>query len=170
MLKYMIAILCFCFFTLSGFSQSQQYTDDSLRAERLVAKKIKSLETLNIVNYLYVFSDAGTIVLLYENNGNIKAVRSYYKRTRGSRFKPLKLSREDKSNFTTLMSIASKDTAIYFSDCSDIVHSFNRVVFSVKKNKYNVNGSFTSDCLGLLDENGMSMLGDIYKHLIIHSM
>lgn len=170
MLKYTITIFLFGFFTLSAFSQSQQYADDSLSAQRLIAEKLQSLEALNVVNYLYVFSDAGTIVILYEKNGKIKAVRSYYKAKRGSKFKTIKLSRQAKSNFSKLMGIASKDATMNFSNCSDIVHSFNRVVFFAKQNKYNVNGSFTSDCLGLLDENGMSMLGDIYKHLVIPSL
>lgn len=167
MLKSTITILSFSFFTLSAFSQKKEYADDSLSAQRLIEEKLQSLESLNIVNYLYIYSDAGTIIILYENDGKIKAVKSYYKGTRGSKFKPIKLSRQDKSNFFKLMRVTLKDTTINFSNCSNIVHSFNRIVFLSKKNIFKVNGSFTSDCLGLLNDNEMSMLGDIYKHLFI---
>ena len=166
----MITIFCFSLFALSAFSQSQQYAEDSLSAQRLIEEKLQSLKALSIVNYLYIFSDAGTIVILYEDKGKTKAAERHYKGKGNTRFKEIKLSKEDKSNFGKCMSMISKDTTISSSNCSDIVHSFNRVVFSANQNQHSVNGSFTSDCLGLLEQNGMGMLGDIYRHLLTPSL
>lgn len=162
----MITIFCFSLFVLPAFSQSQSYAEDSVIAQRLIADKLKSLETLNIVNYLYLFSDAGTIVILYEVNGKIKCAKCYYKGNRSLKFRNLKLSKEDKMNFNKSICIVSRDTAMSFSNCNEFVHSFNRVVFNVSKNQYSIKGSFTSDCAGILVKNGMYGLDDIYKRLL----
>ncbi len=161
-LKKMITVFCFSLFALPAFSQSQSYAEDSVIAQRLIADKLKSLEPLNIVNYLYLFSDAGLIVILYEVNGKIKGAKRYYKGYRSLKFRNLKLSKEDKMNFNKSISIASRDTAMSFSNCNEFVHSFNLVFFAVSKNQDCIKGSFTSDCAGILDKNGIYGIHNIY--------
>lgn len=164
-LKKIITISCFSLITISAISQSRGYVEDSVIAQRMISDKLQSLEALNIVSYLYLFSDAGNIVILYEETGKIKAVKSFYKGNRCSKFKNLRLSKEDKSSFNRLTSIALKDTTVSFSNCNNIVHAFNRVVFAMITHKHVIKGNFTSDCLGMLDDNGMSELHSIYKRL-----
>lgn len=162
-LKNTIIVFCSILFTLNAFSQSKNYAEDSLVAQRLIIEELKSLESLNIVNYVWLFSDAGTIVLLFEEGKNIKAFKSHYKGEHSSKFTDLKLSKKDKSNFKKCMNMTLSDTTISYSNCNDFVHSFNRVVFFVSKNQHYVKGNFTSDCLGILDKNRIEGLCSIYK-------
>lgn len=166
-LNKIITVVCFSLFSLTVSSQSKNYSEDSLIAQRLITDKFKSLEDLNIVNYLYLFSDEGVIVALYEEGKKVKAFRSYYKGKRSSSFRNFKLSKKDKSNFKKCMSMALSDTAISYSNCNDFIHSFNRIVFFVSKNQHFVKGNFTSDCLGVLDKNGMDGLYNIYKRMLV---
>jgi hypothetical protein len=166
-LKKTIIAFCFSLFALTVFSQSKNYAEDSVIAQRLITDKLKSLEALNIVNYLYLFSDGNAIVVLYEEGEKIKASKSYYKGERSSNFRNLKLSKKDKSNFKKCMSMALSDTTISYTNCNDFVHSFNRIVFFVSKSQHFLKGNFTSDCLGMLDKNEMNGLYNIYKRMLV---
>ena len=166
-LKKTIIAFCFSLFTLAAFSQSKNYAEDSVIAQQLIKDKLKSLEALNIINYLYLFSDGGAIVVLYEEGKKIKASKSYYKGDRSSNFRNLKLSKKDKSNFKKCMSITMSDTTISYTHCNDFAHSFNRIVFFMSKKQHFVMGNFTSDCLGMLDKNGMNGLHNIYKRMLV---
>jgi hypothetical protein len=164
-LKNTITLFSISLLSLSAFSQSQKYAEDSVIAQQLIANKLKSLET-GVVNFVYLFSDAGSIVILYDVGGKIKGTKCYYKGKRSSAFKNLKLSKEDKLNFDKCMGMTSKDTTIRFSNCNTVVHSFNRVVFAANKGQHFIRGNFTSDCAGMLDKSGMYELYSIYKRLL----
>lgn len=165
-LKETIILFCFSLLTLSASSQSQQYAEDSINAQQLIANKLKYLESLGVVNYLYLFSDAGTIVILYEVDRKIKGTKCYYKGKPGSDFRNLRLTKEDKMNYGKCIDMAKMDTTINFSNCKDFVHSFNRVTFSVNFSKHNIKGDFTSDCADMLDKKGMYELYSIYERLL----
>jgi len=166
-LKKTIVTFCFNMLILTAFSQSQRYAEDSIIAQNLIENKLKSLQALGVVNYLYLFSDVGSIVIVYEINGKICGVRSYYKGNRSSKFKSLKLSNEDKLNYGRCIDMASKDKIVGFSNCKDFVHSINRIVFTTRANGHYLQGNFTSDCSGALGENNMLCLFNIYKNLLL---
>ena len=167
-LKKYIVMFCFSFTFLTAFSQKQGYIEDSIAAQNLVEDKLKSLQASGVVNYLYLFSDAGTIAIVYEIDKKICGIKSHYKEGRSpSKFKSSKLSKEDKLNYSKCIDIASLDKVISFSNCNNFVHSFNRVVFSVNANGHYFKGSFTSDCSGVLEENKMLCLFNIYKDFLL---
>ncbi|MEI3798776.1 MULTISPECIES: hypothetical protein [unclassified Chitinophaga] len=165
-LKETVILFCFSLLTLSASSQSQRYAEDSINAQQLIANKLKHLETVGVVNYLYLFSDAGTIVILYEVDGKIKGTKCYYKGKLGSDFRNLRLTKEDKVNYGKCIEMAKMDTTINFSNCKNFVHSFNRITFSANTSKHYIKGIFTSDCTDMLDRKGMYQLHSIYKHLL----
>jgi hypothetical protein len=105
MVRKMIVLLVISLFASPVFPQSKSYMEDSV-AQRLIADK---LQVLNISNYVYLFSDAGTIAILYEADEQLKGFKCYYKGKSGSKDKILKLSKEDKLNFYKCMEIAIKD-------------------------------------------------------------
>lgn len=165
-LRETMMLFCFSLFTLSASSQNRQYTEDSINAQRLITDKLKYLETLSVVNYVYLFSDAGTIVILYGVDGKVKGTKCYYKDKSRSSFKNLKLTKEDRTNYDKCIEQAMLDTTVVFSNCNDFVHSFNRVTYSINAGKHNTKGSFTSDCSDMLHRIGMYELYGIYKHLL----
>jgi hypothetical protein len=166
-LKKNIIMFCFSLTVLTASSQNQRYIEDSIIAQKLITNKLKSLQTSGVVNYLYLFSDAGTITIVYETDKKISGIKSYYKGNRSSKFRNLKLSKEDKLNYSKCIDMASLDKAVNFSNCKDFVHSFNRIVFAVSANDHYFKGSFTSDCSGVLEENNMLCLFSIYKRLLL---
>lgn len=166
-LKKFIVMFCFSLTVLIAFSQNQGYIEDSINAQNLIENKLKSLHASGVVNYLYLFSDAGTIAIVYEMDKKICGIKSYYKEGRSpSKLRRLKLSKEDKLNYSKCIDIASLDKVISFSNCKNFVHSFNRVVFAVSANGHYFKGSFTSDCSGVLEENNMLCLFSIYELLL----
>lgn len=160
-----MVLFCLGLLTLSASSQSRQYTQDSINAQQLIDDKLKHLEAVGVVNYLYLFSDAGSIVILYEVEGRIKGSKSYYKR--GSDFRNLKLSRGDKVNYTKCIEMARMDTIVGFSNCNDFVYSFNRVTFLANAGKHSIKGTFTSDCKDAMSKKAMRELYDIYNNILV---
>ncbi len=161
-----ILLFCFSLLALPALSQNQQYTSDSLKAQQLIADKIKQLETSGIMEYLYMFSSGGSLVILYKKGQRINGIRnlSYYKP--GSRFRNVRLTKQQKSNYTKCIDKARMDTTINFSGCYDDVHAFSRIVFSANSSKHSLKGSFTTDCWQKLERNDLYPLDDIYKRLL----
>ncbi|MGF6928823.1 hypothetical protein QFZ48_004323 [Chitinophaga sp. W2I13] len=165
-IRKLILLLFFSLFALSASSQNQEYTADSLRAQRLINDKITQLETLGISEYLYMFSVGSSLLILYKKGQRINGIRnlSYYKP--GSRFRNVRLTKQQKSNYTKCIDKARMDTTINFSGCHDDVHAFSRIVFSANSSKHSLNGSFTTDCWEKLERNDLYPLDDIYKRLL----
>jgi hypothetical protein len=166
MIKKIIVLLSFNIIALAAFSQQQRYQEDSVKVNSLVSDKLKTLKSSGVTSLLYLFSDAGSLVMMYELNGKIKGEKACYKGNRESKFKNLKISKEDKLNFSKCIDIAPQDTVVSFSNCKDFVHSFNRIGFVISANGHAVQGSFTSDCASALEKNGMMCLFNIYKNLV----
>lgn len=158
----MIILLGFSLLVLLAYSQEKQYAKDTEDAEQLVTDKLKHLETLGVVNYLYLFSNGGGIIIIYELNGKIKGARCQYRRIPGTGFHNFRLTKESKLNYAKCIDWIKKDTTINFSNCNDFVHSFSRVTFSINNSKHKVNGHFTSDCGDMLKKIYLYELYGIY--------
>ena len=157
-----ILLFYFSLLALPASSQNQQYTADSLRAQQLIADKIKQLETSGIIEYLYMFSSGGSLVIFYKKDERIKGIRnlSYYKP--GSRFRNVRLTKQHRTNYTKCIDRARMDTTINFSGCHE-VNAYNIIFFSAKSVKHSLKGTFTTDCWDKLQRNDLSPLNDIYS-------
>lgn len=151
---------------LSAFSQDQRLVEDSIMANELIIDKLKSLEESGVKKIVHLYSNVGTIAIVYEKEGKIKGVKSYYRGKRKSIFKNLNLSKADKSDFIKLMEITPKDTPVNFSYCIENVHAFTRNNFVINANGRSVKGVFTSDCKGELAKNGMLPLYNFYVRFL----
>lgn len=158
----------FSFSTIASTIYSQmRLQEDSIKATDLISKKFKPLEDAGAVNILYLFSDAGSIAVIYEMNNKIKAVKSYYKGKGSSKFRNLKLSKDDKSNYSKCIFLTRKDTIMRLSNCKEFVHSFNTIFFTISTKSGVIKGHFTSDCVNVLEMNDMLCLYSIYKQLLL---
>ena len=164
--KKIVLLFSFCIIACSIHSQ-MRLQEDSINAIDLISKKVKSLEDAGAVNIMYLFSDAGNIAIVYENNNKIKAIKSYYKGKESSKFRTLKLSKDDKSIYSKCISLARKDTIVNLSNCKEFVHSFNTIFFKIGTKSGVAKGHFTSDCANVLEMNNMLCLYSIYKQLLL---
>lgn len=151
---------------LAAFSQSQNYQEDSLKLSKLTYQKVQALNALSVKNFLYLYSNAESFVIMYELKGKIKAEKIFYKRSGEPIFKNLKLSKKNKSNFSECLNLDSQDSTIEFLNCKDFVHSFNQISFLISANGHIFQGKFTSDCADSLNEKGLICLYNIYRNLI----
>jgi len=165
--KKTITLFFFSIIASTTYSQQMRHIEDSIRASTLIADKLKSLNASGASKFLYLFSDAGTIAIVYEIGEKIKGVKCYYKGKQNSKFSSLRLSKDDKSNYNKCMNIVAKATIVSFSNCKDFVHSFNRIVFKINTNGHFLKGNFTSDCSDALERNNMLCLFNIYQQLLL---
>jgi hypothetical protein len=167
MIKKIIVLLCSNIIVLATFAQLQKHQEDSIKANSLIHEKLTVLKSSGAKTFLYLFSDAGCLAILYELNGKVRGERAYYKGNKSSKFKRLKITNDVKLNYSKCIEMASKDTTVNFSNCREYVHSFSRIVFLVTANNYTYQGVFTSDCSNALEKNGLMCLYSIYKQLIL---
>ncbi len=166
MLKHSLIFICFSLSVTTIFSQSKSYAEDSSAAQRLIAAKMESLKDVNITNYLQLFTDAGTIIVVYEKIGKIKGTRCVYRGKEITKFQTFKLSKKDKASYVAFIKRINKDTTISLSYWVDLSHAFTRITFAANTGKNIVKGHFTSDCAGLLEKSGMQGLYSIYRRLL----
>jgi hypothetical protein len=167
-MKKVIVLLCYIIITLAAFSQPQRYQEDSVKVNALISDKLITLKSSGVTKFLYLFSDAGSLAILYKLDGKIKGERVYYKGDRRGKFRRLRISNEDKLNFSNCVDIVLPNTIVNLSNCNEIVHSFNRIVFVISANDHLFQGSFTTDCAGGLVNNNMLCLFSIYKSFILN--
>ncbi|HMF70741.1 MAG TPA: hypothetical protein VK616_04680 [Flavitalea sp.] len=163
-LKAVTFIVFFSSF-LTSYSQNGSQMD-SVYAGVLVEMKEKYFEPLGVNSTLSLFSNIGNVILIYEQNGEIKAAKFFFKKSK-KKFKNIRLSKGDELDYKNCILIASKDTVISFAGCKEFVHSFNNIVFEISTINNVVKGNFTSDCADVLKGNNLFPLFNIYKKFLL---
>ena len=156
------------FFGLLGLNASSQYIDpaDSIAANNLIATELRSLEKAGGNNFVYMFSELGSVAILYEMHGKIEGLKSYFKGKNTSKSKHLKLTEEDKINYQKSIGLAVKDTTISVAGCKNYVHAFIRFYFAAKKDDHFLQVNFTSDCEDTLRQGEMVSLLSMYYRFV----
>lgn len=160
-----ILIVGLSLFSLIVFSQSR--SEDSVYARELIMQKLKSLDSKFSAEYISLYSNEGTIVLLYQIDKKIKAVKCNFKKSVSPKFRKLRLTGNDKLSFKKCMLLSKFDTTVNYSNCIEFVHSFHRVYFSIINNQHRIEVGFTTDCSEMLKKHGMMDLYFIYNRFFI---
>lgn len=158
-LLFFLGMLC-----LSAQSQHQS-AKDSMYVEQLIDHTLKSLSIPGVTNYLYLFSDAG-IIILYSEGEKVKGMGCHYVNGTTPELQHLKLNRKRKLSYAKCLGMAKMDTSVNFSNCFSFAHAFHRVTFSIQANNHRLRGAFTTDCGNALKSKGMYEIYDIYQKFI----
>ena len=165
-MKWKSCFLLISFFiSFSSYSQNK-YINDSIKVPPLITEKINSLQNCGATNPLFLFSNIGNAVIIYEIKNKIVAIKCK-NFDQQQKFRKTKLSVKDKMDYKSCINLVKADTSIFFSNCEDFVHSFNRIYFNVTIKEYCLKGCFTSDCGNELAKSNLASFFNLYKNVLL---
>lgn len=167
LIKYLKAVTFIVFLSsfLTSYSQNGAQMD-SINAGTLVEMKEKYIEPFGVSSMLSLVSNNGNVILIYEQNGEIKAAKCFFKKNK-KQFVNIRLSKGDEKNYKNCVLMATMDTVLSYSGCKEFVHSFNTIVFEICTINNVLKGNFTSDCADALKDNNLIALFNIYKKFLL---
>lgn len=121
------------FLLITNVYSQDRHQEDSISANKLISKEIISLESKGISknDILSFYDDSGKIVIAWQTDKKVKAVKMYYKGGKCDKAKRQRLSKLDKQSLNTIFNNPNILTKISSSNCDERVNSFNRVNFKI---------------------------------------